>query len=491
MPTNTSAHAPWPCSRGAWRASVLLAGALAAGCANFGRSRSTDAPTACPADAVRIDAPPARWTDLDGRTVCITAPLAITGNHRLDEGELLAAFGGRLSTPTEQAAPGADAARLAADNARRLLRLTAVVPAGSADAGGRWRAGGTLRGVAGTLAVDGSGRATLRLLAPPRTTPAPRPAAPVVGGDVRLAALNLHNLFNGDGAGGGFPTARGAKTPAGLARQQARLVATLRALAPDAVALMELENDGDGPASAQAQLLAALRAADGGDWRAVVPPGRNGPGTDAIRVGIAWRADRLAPVGPAVALGGGPFDTLSRPPLAQAFRAGNGPVFTLVAVHLKSKGCGNARAADRDQGDGQACYNATRTDSARRLRDWLATDPTGSGSGLTAVLGDFNAYAREDPIRLLAEAGWRDAFAGAPRETAYSFVYDGQAGRLDHALLSPALASRLAGAAKWHANADEAPVDDEAPAPAAAPVPWGASDHDPLLLGLRLRARGP
>lgn len=479
--------------RPAWLA-LGFAAALAAGCAHLGppAAAAPDTVPACPADAQRLEAPPPDWAALDGRTVCITAPLTITGNHRLGEGELLAAFGGRLATPTERARPGPEAQALARDNARRLLPLAGLPPVASDDAG-TWRTGGTLRGVAGQVALDARGQPSLRVAAAPQVTPARRPPAPTVPGDVRIAALNLHNLFNGDGLGGGFPTPRGAGTAPGFARQQAQLVATLQALDADVAALMELENDGDGPQSSLTGLLAALRAG-GGDWRAVQAPGGAGPGSDQIRVALVYRADRLQPAGRAAVLRGGPFETLSRVPLAQAFRAGDGPAFTVAAVHLKSKGCGSAAGAERNQSDGQACWNPTRVDSVRRLRDWLATDPTASGGDLAVMIGDFNAYAQEDPIRLLADAGWRDAFAGQDPARSYSFVYDGQAGRLDHALLSPALAPRLAGAAKWHANSDEVPVDEDraaAAAPGAATTPWGASDHDPLLIGLRLRGRGP
>ena len=100
------------------------------------------------------------------------------------------------------------------------------------------------------------------------------------------------------------------------------------------------------------------------------------------------------------------------------------------------------------------------------------------------IVGDLNAYAQEDPLRVLAEAGWRDAFAG--QAMPYSYVYNGEAGRLDHALLSPALAARLAGAAEWHTNADEPVTAGYRERPDAA-GPWRSSDHDPLLLGLRLR----
>ena len=90
----------------------------------------------------------------------------------------------------------------------------------------------------------------------------------------------------------------------------------------------------------------------------------------------------------------------------------------------------------------------------------------------------------EDPPRWLRENGWRDAFAEAGIQHPYSYVYDGQVGRLDHALLSPALAARLAGAAEWHSNADE--PDDAGYAGSDVAGPWRSSDHDPMLLGFDL-----
>ena len=495
-----------PSPRAALLLPPLLAALLSAGgCGNPGPARmpvDTSATTpaaavvavgpavapACPADARPLAAPPRRWAELDGREVCITVPLTITGNHRLAEGELLAAFDGRLAVPTERVRPGEASAQLFRDNLRRRLQL-AGLPEVPLDGAGSWRAGGTLEGLSGRIHVDERGDATLRVGIAPKLVPAPRPPAPTVAGDVRVAALNVHNLFNGDGDGGGFPTPRGAESREGFARQQARLVATLQALDPDVVALMELENDGYGPRSSIAQLVAALRAG-GGDWRAVEPRDGQGPGRDAIRVALVYRGDRLRAVGQAAILDGGPFADLSRVPLAQAFRAGDGPAFTVTAVHLKSKGCRDAEGPQLSQRDGQDCFNRARIDSAERLRDWMATDPAGSGSDLAVMIGDFNAYAQEDPIHLLRRAGWKDAFDGIEPGRSYSFVFNGQAGRLDHALLSPALAPRLAGAAKWHAHADEVPVDEDLAArrgAAGAGEAWGASDHDPLLVGLRLR----
>lgn len=432
--------------------------------------------------------PPEDWEPYEGMRVRIEAPLTIGGHHELARrGVLLASFGGRLYAPTEIAAPGAPARRVAQDNARRELLLDdarADTPRDIwylPDEAQAPRSGGTLSGVEG-IVDQRWGRVRLQLTAPPRLHAAPRPEPPRVGGDVRVAALNLENLFNGDGRGGGFPTERGARTAAEFEAQRDRHAATIAALDPDIVALMELENDGDGPESAIAALTRALRR-DGGDWRHVAAG--SGAGGDAIRVGLVYRADRVRPLGAPAALREAPFDAGSRPPLAQAFvpRAG-GPALVVVANHFKSKGCRDAAGENADRGDGQACWNAMRVESARRLDAWLRTDPTGAGSALTLIVGDLNAYAQEDPLRLLRAAGWRDAFAGADDAPPYSYVYEGRAGRLDHALLSPALAARLAGAAHWHVNADEPASLGYRHADGRGP--WRSSDHDPLLLGFHL-----
>ena len=465
--------------------SALVLALLLAGCAGLGRQPDAPATAAAATAAVEIASVPEDWSALDGRRVRITAPLVISGNHRLDrDASVVVAFGERLRTPTEVAPPGAAADAVAAANRARSLSL--ALPPKAARHARVWRSGGTLEVLEGVLSVGDDGP-RLAIADIDTLQPAPRPAAPTVAGELRLASLNLRNLFNGDGRGGGFPTARGARTPAEYAAQLARLVATLSSLDADIVALLELENDGYDADSSIAALVAALDP-DGLRWR-FVDAGR-GPDDNPIRVGLIYRADRVVPLGRPATLEDGVFGPLSRAPLAQAFRAGSGPTFVVVANHFKSKGCRDAAGADLDQGDGQACFNATRRASGEALREWLADDPTGSGSDLVAVLGDLNAYAMEDPVRGFVDAGWTDALADVDGGQPHTYVYDAQAGRLDHALLSPALGARLEDAAIWHSNADEAPVAADASVPpegAGDPAPWGASDHDPVIVGLRLR----
>ena len=422
--------------------------------------------------------------------VTIDAPLSLNGSDAR-YAETSASFGGRLWTPSEIAVPGTDRIReVETFNARRRIVLDDA--SNRRDPPDLWylpdgipRSGSSAIGAQG-IVDQRHGGYRLQLTAPLDTKPAPRPATPKVAGSVRVAVFNMENLFNGDGNGGGFPTGRGAKTPAQFKAQVDKLVATLKAMNPDVAALMELENDGYGPRSSLAQFVDALNA-DGGDWRYI--DAQKGPGSDDIRVGLIYRKSRVAPVGKPAVLEDGPFDCLaskacSRVPLAQAFRRGKRMPFVVVANHLKSKGCTDAAGSNADQHDGQACWNALRLDSARRLDAWLKTDPTGQRSDLKLVVGDFNAYTMEDPMRALRDAGWKDAFAVAKVKQPYSYLFGGMLGRLDHALLSPALARRLKGAAEWHSNADEA--DGEGYAGSDIAGPWRSSDHDPMLLGFDL-----
>ena len=434
------------------------------------------------------------WERYEGMRVAVGG--AITGNESLASyGEIELSLAGRQWQPTELARPGsAQARRIAADNARRRLLLDDAraskdprnlwfLPQGLTDAQS-YRVG-TLAGAVGVLDQRrGSYRLQLTQPLMPQRLPA-RPQAPRLRGEHRIASFNLHNLFNGDGRGGGFPTQRGAQTFEQYQRQQAKLVATVRALRPDIATLNEVENDGSGPDSALAQFVAALNAAGPDRDYRYVDTGAS-LGKDAIRVAIIYRASRVAPRGPYATLADGPFATRSRQPLAQAF-AIDGKDFVVVANHFKSKGCGKppdeGRGADADRHDGQGCFNAVRVDTARRLDAWLQSDPLGVGAGTpTLVVGDLNAYAEEDPLHALRAAGWRDAFAALSRAPgAYSFVYDGLSGRLDHALLNQAAVPALRDVQEWHVNADEAEFFDYRNEHAAGP--WRSSDHDPLVLG--------
>jgi predicted extracellular nuclease len=170
-----------------------------------------------------------------------------------------------------------------------------------------------------------------------------------------------------------------------------------------------------------------------------------------------------------------------------------------VVNHLKSKGSG-CGAGDDDPVQGNC--NLTRTLAAQVLGDWLATDPTGSDDPDHLIIGDLNSYDKEDPIDALIAgsddtAGTGDDFSDLLRqfqgEQAYTYLFDGQLGYLDYALANQSLLRQMTGATAWHINADEPDIIDydttfkrDAQDALYAPDQYRSSDHDAVIVGLRL-----
>ncbi len=451
--------------------------------------------------ALRLDTPPSSWAALEGMRVQLPGPLTITGNEGLLRwGELQLSFGPRLFAPTELHAPG-EAAQ-AAQNQQAIVSLLVDDGRGGewpqnlwqlpepVTATARYRNGSRLWDVEGVVEYRHGAWRLQPVRAIGRIEQAAPPAAPARDRSLlRVASFNLLNFFNGDGQGSGFPTERGATSIDALNRQRDKLVAAMTALDADVLGLLEIENDGYGEHSAIADLAAALSTASGVDWRATRIAGDR-LGRDVIAVGFLYRPDRVEAAEAASTLIDGPFDDTSRAPLFKTFRpVGGGAPFRIALNHFKSKGgCQDAMESDRDQNDGQACFNAARVASAQLLTTHLASEDSRLDDVL--VMGDLNAYSQEDPIRALLQAGLVDLLASASNETpTHSYVFRGMAGRLDHALAGPALAARVRGAGVWHINADELTGfaydgDPENRLGLYAADPYRSSDHDPVWVDL-------
>jgi predicted extracellular nuclease len=185
-----------------------------------------------------------------------------------------------------------------------------------------------------------------------------------------------------------------------------------------------------------------------------------------------------------------------RPPVAQRFAArDNGGGFWFVVNHLKSKGSCPSSASSVDTDTGQGCWNAARVRQAQALTRWVGELVAASGEADVLMAGDFNAYLKEDPLAVLAGGGFANLLERLDPLERYSYVFESEAGALDHALSSASLAPQVAGVAVWHSNADEPPVldyntefktDDR-----YAPSAFRASDHDPVLVGLALHPDAP
>lgn len=454
-----------------------------------------------------------RFADYEGMLVTLAQPLVVNEIYELGRYGTIALGSSLLPVPTHVSEPGAAAQATLAQNERSRILLDdglntqnpdpVMYPQnGGLSAANTLRRGATTAGVTGVMEMR-FGKWRLQPV-PGAVVPMfeargnPRPAAPArsEGSDTRVVAFNVLNYFNGDGQGAGFddPNNRGASSHADFLRQQAKIVAALKGMDADIVGLMEIENDGYGTLSAVQSLVTAM----GSDWT-FVNPGLARLGTDAITVAIIYRAGRVKPVGVAATL---PIDDKNRQPLAQTFEpvAGGKPV-TLVVNHLKSKSCGTGNAAatgaDADQGDGQSCWSPTRVRAAGLIADWLAKSPTGVADTATLIVGDLNAYAKEAPIARFKQAGFDDLQFASRGAAAYTYVFNGEAGYLDHALGNRAAQALMKGTHNWHINADEPlalEYTSQFKSPAQqvsfyAPDAFRSSDHDPVMVDLTLASR--
>lgn len=445
----------------------------------------------------------------EGMRVVLPQTLTVTETFELGRYGQVLLSNGRLIQPTNLAAPGPAAQALQAQNNLNQILLDdgsnaqnpdpVIFPAPALSASNTLRGGDTVGNIVGILSYDFGAYRVTPTVAPAFVHSNPRPVVPVLpsASNLKVASFNVLNFFNGNGMGGGFPTARGATNSTEFARQKAKIVNAIIGLNADVLGLTELENDGFGPYSAIAQLVTELNAA-GGSY-AYINPGVTKIGTDEIVVGFIYRSNRVTPVGNAAILDSSVaplfIDTKNRPVLAQTFREKNSNgVVTIAVNHLKSKGSACLDLGDPDIGDGQGNCPVTRTNAANALVSWLESDPTGSGDKDFLIIGDLNAYAQEDPIAAIKDAGYVDLIDRFVGGNGYSYVFDGQAGYLDHALASDSLSVQTTGAVEWHINADEPiALDYNTDYQSAGQVlslyssqPYRSSDHDPLVVGLKL-----
>ena len=331
-----------------------------------------------------------------------------------------------------------------------------------------------------------------------------------VGGNIKVASFNVLNYFStlDDGVNDICGPAedmecRGADTEAEFTRQRDKIIAAISDIDADVVGLMEIENNLYD--EAVIDLVAGLNVAMGADTYNYVNTGAIG--TDAIKVALIYKPATINLIGSYAVLDSSVdsrfLDDKNRPTLAQTFQdAVNGGYVTVAVNHLKSKGSDCNDVGDPDLGDGAGNCNLTRKAAAEAMVDWLATDPTGSGDGDFLIIGDLNSYDKEDPIDAILSGpddvlgtydDYTDMIFDMIGEDAYSYVFDGQTGYLDHALANATLKPQITGVDIWHINADEPSLIDydmsykaDAQDLLYAPDAYRSSDHDPVIIGLDL-----
>lgn len=284
--------------------------------------------------------------------------------------------------------------------------------------------------------------------APTDTTNWRQPSPP--GNALRIVSWNIENLFNG--GPDGFRQSRGARTQNEWLNQRRKIATNIAQLQGDLYALQELEHDSGQPPVVLPELKETLATAHGLTLRAIVPPVQ--PGDDAITQAFLFNPERLQPQGNLLLI-----PTSPRPSLAQVFEDRRGRTFGVINVHLKSR----ARCAD-------ICAQA-RAQALSAILHWQAQQPDMPWF----MVGDFNTLTHENSFWApLAQDGWTRADVPAP-----TYWFRGQPQQLDHIWMkgvSPAPHTRvIVGHAEMPPTARDHPLYD-------TEKPWGASDHNPLVV---------
>ncbi|MGN5000039.1 ExeM/NucH family extracellular endonuclease [Aeromonas sp. 61P] len=375
------------------------------------------------------------------------------------------------------------------------------------------------------------------------------------GSDLRIGSFNVLNYFTSHSSIGGALNIlckdqadadnakgcnRGAKSQPEFEKQRTKIVNAITAMDADLLGLMEMENNGFEDNSALHNLVTRLneQQKDASKHyayvRLPVTALTDGKffGGDAIMVAMLYRPALLTPSGDASVIklpeqryttGGVAKTAGQRDSLVQTFTlAKSKEPLTLVVNHLKSKGSGCYENGDgkTEPADLQGKCTEFRVSAAKVLGEAVSKLP-----GQVLLVGDFNSYAKEDPIRVLTDYnpatserkivsashtfigeqpyeqlgrevtrsyGLIDLNVKFNKEKAISYSYDGELGTLDYALANPALASKVAGVADWHINSFESSLFEYGSQYTGTLLksdnPFSASDHDPIIVDLRLES---
>ena len=168
----------------------------------------------------------------------------------------------------------------------------------------------------------------------------------------------------------------------------------------------------------------------------------------------------------------------------QAFvEKSTGEKFIFSLNHFKAKS-GRGSGDNADKGDGQGTFNGDRVREAKSVLSHYATDKVYFEDNDILIMGDLNAYAMEDPITILRDGGMIDLHRAFHADSSYSYVYRGYAGYLDHALCNNTLYPQVTGMVAYHINSDES--DSYTYDKSNDQTMFRCSDHDPVIVGLRL-----
>ena len=294
--------------------------------------------------------------------------------------------------------------------------------------------------------------------------------------DVKVCGFNLQIYIATEWDGDYGPASKEESD-----KQHAKIVKALAAIDADVFGLVEVQQG----QVALEKLANALNALDPSAQYTYINDGTQVYGT-YTKAGYLYKASKVKPLRQLQSNDTG----VKHRKKAQGFEVlATGEKFVYMINHFKAKGSEEASGDNADKGDGQCTYNGDRVREATAVVTFARSCATYFGDEDVLVMGDLNAYSMEDPIRKFTDAGYTNLIKEFEGAEGYTYSYRGTVGCLDHALANAAIESQVTGCEVFHINSDESTVFGYNEY--YQNNMYRSSDHDPVVVGLRLGYRTP
>lgn len=413
---------------------------------------------------------PLTWTASDlqdyvGQTITFTTPMYVCNNYYYSRGEL-SISPRRIYSPTNQALPLSNEYNtIVSLNNSGMVTLTGVDDyhrMGERIADLTVRVNSTSRlSVVGTPKFTGNTRQDMEK---------GHPSVDMVGEhSLLVCAFNLE-YYLAENLGTGF----GPDNQSEADRQHTKIMAALSKIPADIFGFVEIEQG----QTAIGNIASALTQTTGRQY-SYIDDGGSASGS-YTKAGYVYCTETVEPHGRIIHNN----TSVSNRKKLQAFKEkATGEIFIFSLNHFKAKS-GTGTGLDANQGDGQGIFNYTRTQEAKSVLSNYENNKNYYQDNDILIMGDLNAYGKEDPITLLTDADMTDLHRYFHADSSYSYVYREQAGYLDHALANSTLLPQVTGMAAYHINSDE--HDSFTYDKSSDLTMFRSSDHDPILVGLSL-----
>lgn len=148
-----------------------------------------------------------------------------------------------------------------------------------------------------------------------------------------------------------------------------------------------------------------------------------------------------------------------------------GEKFIYSVNHFKAMNTGDEYRRVNEANAVMKLYKSYRQNRSIREKDVL-------------FMGDFNCYAKTEPIFVFTDNGMIDLHRAFHADSSYSYMYGGYASYIDQALCNETLFGQVTGMASYTINSDE--NDAYTYDKSSDRSMFRSSDHDPVLVGLKL-----